>query len=129
MIELSAWTGGHVSALLWRRSGPGVASAATSLRPRVVVGAPVQLVVVVVVPESSSTSQPMMVVHVDWLRVVVVVRVPEEVTARVVVVAQMSAVLVVHRLGSLVGYVALLSLPMLYSLLACRSRCVRQQGG
>ena len=117
MIESSASTVGQ-SALASRRPAPptaacGVALASTvkSLRPSVVVGAPVQLIVVD--PSSSSTSQPIIVVQVDWVLVEVTVAPAEVVGTRMVVVEQMSAVLVVHWLGSLVGYVTMLLDPIL----------------
>jgi len=103
------------TALAWRRAADGesVAAAPASLRPSVTVDVQTSVVVSVAVWFSSSTLQPTIAVQVDCERVIVVVRVPEVVTVSDVVVAQMSAVLVLHCSGWLVGYVTLLSFPML----------------
>lgn len=79
-----------------------------------------QLLVSVTVLSSSSTLHPTMAVQVDSVRVDVMVRVPDVVMSSVVVVAQMSAVLVLHCSGWLVGYVTTPSRPMLYSVLVSK---------
>ena len=100
MMESSAV---HSPALRWIVLDP-VGWAAVSLRSRWTVRVHDEVLVVDFVLSSSSTSQPMIVVQVDLVRVaVVVVERPEVDMSKLLVVAHMSAVLVLQFFGWLVG--------------------------